>query len=251
MPVKQKFYIFLLSLFVFCSCSKDTTTGLAPVTATNDKVVGASANELLASSKYSSLVIEIQYMPGYTPDPASVNNLVSFLSNYLNKPSGIRVIQSQIATSGKSSLTVADAAAIEKTNRTAFNTSTEIAMYILIADAPYSDPSVLGISYRNTSVCLFGSVIQQNSGGVGQVNRTKLYSTVMEHEAGHLLGLVNIGTPMVSNHLDATHGNHCNNQNCLMYYTAETTDLLGFLLVGNIPTLDMNCINDLRNNGGR
>lgn len=76
-------------------------------------------------------------------------------------------------------------------------------------------------------------------------------TTVAEQEMGHLMGLVDLGSPMINNHKDATHGNHCNNQNCLMYYSLETTDLLGFLLTGSIPPLDLNCISDLHANGGR
>jgi hypothetical protein len=36
-----------------------------------------------------------------------------------------------------------------------------------------------------------------------------------------------------------------------MYYATETTDVLGFLVTGNIPALDANCINDLKVNGGK
>jgi hypothetical protein len=54
---------------------------------------------------------------------------------------------------------------------------------------------------------------------------------------------------MVTNH--KANGNHCSNQDCLMYYAAETTDILGFLVTGNIPTLDANCISDIKANGGK
>jgi len=56
---------------------------------------------------------------------------------------------------------------------------------------------------------------------------------------------------MQTNHKDAAHGNHCNNNNCLMYYTSNTRDILGILLVGNIPSLDVNCRSDLQANGGK
>jgi hypothetical protein len=36
-----------------------------------------------------------------------------------------------------------------------------------------------------------------------------------------------------------------------MHYTFATTEVLGFLLAGNIPLLDANCVADLRANGGR
>ena len=68
---------------------------------------------------------------------------------------------------------------------------------------------------------------------------------------GHILGLVDIGSPMQTNHKDAAHGNHCNNTNCLMYYASETTDVLGFLITGNVPVLDANCRADLTANGGK
>lgn len=243
--------IFISILFVV-SCSKtQVSTGLPSITPVNDRIVGASAKELLTATSYTSLNIEIQYMPGFQPDQQALNNLSAFLNTYLNKPGGITIHQAQISGSGKSSLTLNDISLIEKNNRTAYSTGSTAAIYILVADAMYSDPSVLGVAYRNTSVCLFGQTIQQNSGSIGQVNRTKLVTTVAEHEMGHLLGLVDLGSPMVTNHKDASHGNHCNNQNCLMYYASETTDLLGFLITGNVPVLDANCITDLRSNGGK
>src|SRR5207237_5065751 len=103
--------------------------------------------------------------------------------------------------------------------------------------------------YRNTSIALFGKTIHDNSGAVGQSSRTKLEATVLEHEIGHLLGLTDVGSPMQTPHKDATHGNHCDNSNCLMYYAAETTDVLGFLITGNIPSPDAHCIADMHANG--
>lgn len=110
---------------------------------------------------------------------------------------------------------------------------------------------MLGVAYRNTSLCIFGKAIQSNSGSIGQASRVKVESTVLNHEAGHILGLEDIGTPMAINHKDPSHPDHCNNSNCLMYYAAETTDILGFLITGNIPALDQNCKNDLKANGGK
>ena len=252
LPLKNSLSAILFIILFVISCSKNQgSTGLPSVNPVNDRMVGASAKELLTASNYNSLIIEIQYMPGFQPDQASLNNLSAFLNTYLNKPGGITFHQAAISASGKASLTLNEISTIEKNSRTAYSTGTTATIYILVADAMYSDPNVLGIAYRNTSVCLFGQTIQQNSGGLGQVNRTKLVTTVVEHEMGHLLGLVDLGSPMVTNHKDGAHGNHCNNQNCLMFYASETTDLLGFLITGNIPTLDPNCIADLRANGGK
>lgn len=242
--------IALCNFFAACN-KKDQITGLPAIPDENNKTTGASANELLSSSKYTSLVIEIQYMAGFQPDAAAVSNTVSFLSSLINKPGGIQVTQKQVNPSGKASLNINEIASIEKNNRVTFTNRNQLSLYILFTDAGYSDAKVLGVAYRNTSACLLGKTIHDNSGGLGQVSRTKLETTVLEHELGHLLGLVDLGSSMQANHKDAAHGNHCANTNCLMYYSSETTDILGFLITGNIPGLDANCMSDLHANGGK
>ena len=252
----RKFYLHLLVCtfftFVITGCSKkDTITGLPSINSDNNKVVGASANDLLSASKYTSVKIEIQYMPGFQPDAAAINNLVSFLNLVINKPGGISVVQTQVSSAGKSVLSLTDIATIEKNNRTVYTAGTQLGVYFLFTNGSYTESNVLGIAFRNTSLCLLGKTIHDNSGGLGQASRTKLESTVLEHEFGHILGLVDVGSPMQSNHKDAAHGSHCNNNNCLMYYASETTDILGFLITGNIPVLDANCKADITANGGK
>jgi len=246
------FYLFSFFTIIFSpGCSKDSVTGLPSINPANNKTTGASAHDFLSSGSFGSVKIEIQYMTGFQPDATSISNVTAFLNSVSNKPGGITITQQQIAAGGKSAYSINDIATIEQKNRTTFNSGNQLSVYILITDGAYTDPSVLGISYRNTSLCLFGKTVFDNSGGVGQASRTKLETTVAEHEFGHLLGLVDLGTSMQTNHKDATHGNHCNVQNCLMYYAAETTDLLGFLVTGNIPTLDSECLSDLHANGGK
>jgi len=213
--------------------------------------VGASAGDLLDNSHYQSVKIEIQYMPGYQPDAAAVDHLVALLNARLNKPGGITVIQKQIDAASTTILTQSEVTAIENKNRTVFTEGDQLGIYFLYTNGNFSTANVLGVAYKNTSMCLFGKTIQDNSGGVGQTSRTKLTATVLEHECGHILGLVNVGTAMQVNHIDAAHGHHCDNTSCLMYYASETTDILGFLLTEAIPSFDANCISDLEANGGK
>lgn len=244
--------VFFFMLFSITSCKKsDIVSNLPAINDANNKVTGASANDLLSAAKYTSVKIEIQYMPGFQPDAAAVNNLTAFLNTLLNKPGGITVVQTQIASGGKTVYSLNDIATIEKNNRTAYTSGSELGVYFLYTDGNYSEGNVLGIAYRNTSMSILGKTVHDNSGGLGQASRTKLESTVLEHEFSHILGLVDIGSSMQTNHKDAAHGNHCNNTNCLMYYASETTDILGVLLTGSIPVLDANCKADLTANGGK
>jgi len=250
MKTNIKFFLFIL-LVTGCSKSKDNYVNNPGASDFHNRAVGASANEILSASKYSSLKIEVQYMTGYPPDAGALNHLQNTLSALINKTSGISIVTKEIPASSKSVLSINDVIEIEKNNRTAFTSGSELAVCILYTNGTYSDANVLGIAYKNTSVAIFGKTIYDNSGGIGQASRTKLEATVLEHELGHLLGLVDIGSPMQTGHKDAAHGNHCNNTNCLMYYASETKDILGFLITGSIPSFDSNCRADLQANGGK
>ena len=142
-------------------------------------------------------------------------------------------------------------AILESKNRTAYNAGNSVALYVLVTDGYDTAVNTLGFAYRCTSICLFGANIFSHSGKLGQVSRDALETGVLEHELGHILGLVNIATPMVVFHQDTTHGNHCDNPKCLMYYAMETKDIFGIIGANHIPLLDSNCRNDLRANGGK
>jgi len=251
--MKTKAFLAVFLLFAIAACKKDKTTFANDPNADDlhNKAVGYSANQLLSSATYKSVKIEVQYMTGFAPDASALNHLQTVLSAYLNKPSGISIVTKEISASISTTLSVDQVRTIEEQNRTVFTTGDQLGVYFLYTNGNYTDNGVLGVAYRNTSMVLFGKKIHDNSGGIGQASRTKLEATVLEHEFGHILGLVDLGSTMQTNHKDSAHGNHCNNSNCLMYYAAETTDILGFLITGNIPSFDTNCAADLHANGGK
>jgi hypothetical protein len=247
----RSFPVLVLLFFITLSCSKtEYVNNPGGAEQLHNKPVGTSARDLLAITPYTSLKIEVQYMPGFEPDATALGHLQTTLSGILNKTSGISIVTSQIAGASNSTLNIDQVFQTERNNRAVFTSGSQISVYVLYTNGDYIDGNVLGAAYKNTSVVLFGKTIRDNSGGLGQVSRTKLEATVLEHELGHLLGLVDLGTSMQTNHKDAAHGNHCNNSNCLMHYASDTRDILGILLTGNIPSLDANCRADLHANGG-
>lgn len=246
--------IALVAIVLTHSCSKKDASFInspGKDGAAYNKPVGASSRDFLTSSHFTSLVVEIQYVSGYAPDAAALNQLQQFLTTRLNKPGGITITTKVISDPGEATLSLSRIREIEQQNRTLFNKDNQLSIYILYSNSDFTDAGTLGIAYRNSSAALMGKKIHENSGGFGQVSRTKLEATVLEHEIGHLLGLVDLGAPMQSAHKDPTHGSHCSNTQCLMYYASETTDVFGFLSRNNAPSLDAGCLADLQANEGK
>lgn len=267
-PYRRKItsgFLLFAVLLVLNACSSDNSN--APSTSVNPFAPangsfnhnlgpGASAHEFLASDTYTQLVVEIQYMDGYKPTADAISKLKTFLGDRLHKPSGISFIYTQIAPGGKTTYTLDDIAKMEENNRTNFTEGQKLAGYFLFLDGGYTEDTdkskVLGVTYRNTSVAIFEKTIQSLTAQPTDPQRYVLEATVYEHEFGHVLGLVNNGSPMQTDHEDTSHPHHCDNSNCLMNWQVESGGVVGNLFGTNpIPTLDQNCLDDLKANGGK
>ncbi len=240
----------LLFLTLFVGCGKDDEN---PSIATlNSTIV---PNDFLSGQKYSVLTIEVKYVEGFAPSPASLDNLKSFLQSRLNKPAGITFIQNSVASPGKATLAFTDIQNLEKINRSLTVKDKSLVAYIYFADSEYSENTdttkVLGAAYGNSSMVIFEKTIKALSGGVGKPSSTILESIVMDHEFGHLLGLVNNGSTMQTPHQDSANGKHCTQTDCLMNYKTESSHMIANLSGGTIPSLDVNCLADLKANGGK
>lgn len=221
----------------------------------HDRSAGASAADLLSDADFEHLVVEIQYVEGMAPEQAALDDLADFLGARLTKPGGIeiRVDDQPIGPATGTTYSAADIRALEDEHREVFTSGDTLATYLLVVDGEYEQENVLGIAYYNTSTALFGEKIQDNTGGLNQPTKARVEATVAMHEFGHIMGLVDNGTDMVTPHKDPDpgRGSHCDDDQCLMYYAVRTTGFLSSLIGSEPPSLDQNCLDDLRANGGR
>lgn len=187
-------------------------------------------------------------MPGYEPDADAIDKLTILLQKTINKPNGITVTKRGIAASGSIIMPLNTVVGLENLNRVSYTHGDVLNIHVLITNSYYIDQDILATSYWNTSICIFGKSVFEKSGGAGQVSRSVLFATLLQHEFGHLLGLIDQGSPMRSDHRDVANGAHCNNTNCLMYYNVEQ-GLVNSLKT--VPLLDAACIQDLKGNGGK
>ena len=256
MKLQKIFLLATIALLLGCSKDDDNDNLVNGVDRTpNLQATGSSARDFLTASTFNSLVIEVFYVENFRPNPQTLVNLKNFMQARLNKPGGVTIIENQIQSPGMAPYDINEIAQLESAIRTKYNAGNILTLYMFFADGGTTNDTdtqfTLGSAYRNTSFVMYESSIQNLSGGVGEPSRVNLETTVIQHELGHLLGLVNLGTPMQTNHEDSAHPKHCTNENCLMYWEAEGSGLLEMMVGGNVPQLDANCLADLQANGGK
>lgn len=220
---------------------------------------GSSAELFLEGDQYSSLQVEIDYMPGHEPTQDGLDSLRTFLEQRLNKQNISFRSPSQIESGGQDSYTASDIRTIEENNRDHLTESegSTLQVYFLVVDGEYSDgqgggSNVLGVAYWNTSVAFFGQTIEDVSSGVGAPSEEKIEGTVFRHEFGHNMGLTGNGSPHPSGQSNHQSGDsHCSVDGCLMEPAVETGNFFTNTFDGDIPNLDPLCIEDLQANGGK
>lgn len=249
---------FLFLLFLSCSSETDveqeTTNTISNVN--NRQQTGSSANDLLSDKKFTKTIVEVAYIKGFKPTEIALTNFKSFISNRTFKSSGVEFLFKEIPQTGKSVYSLNDIVNIEKANRENYNTNSTIAVWVLFVNGKSENDTnsnaTLGSAYWNTSFVIYEETIRNLSDNAFEPERSVLETSVINHEFGHLLGLTNLGTNLQSDHEDSNNPNHCNVENCLMYYTIESSQGIGNMInVGQAPELDAQCLADLRANGGK
>ena len=243
--------ITLLLLLTSCDSGSLTDTDGNEFSFNHEINPGQSATEFLTDEEFERLIVQVQYMQGFEPTQNAINNLESFLTERLNKSSITIMEPEEIPAAGQSSYTANEVRDLEREYRSQFSSENQIAAYFIILDGEFSESNVLGIAHFNTSMALFGPKFDEVSSGIGTPSKETVETIVMRHEFGHIMGLVNNGVEMQTNHQDTENGRHCDDDQCLMYYAFRNADLFGNIFGGSIPELDENCITDLQAAGGK
>jgi len=284
--------ILLLFLFIGLTACKKSDNEPVMTTPEIDKTAnllttGASANDILSNAEFDKLLIEIGYVNGFRPTASAMAEFVDFLRLHTFKQN-IELVYNEVPATGKSVLTLDEVADLETENRTAYNSEGTLAIYIFFADAPSDEDDeqaglfTLGAVYRNTSMVIYESTVRRLAANSILISFSDVELATLNHEFGHLFGLVNIGTNPVNNHEDSEAPNHCNVEGCLMRAELQfrqssgnkaalkssknkitsSCTLNGKTIMNmlekstskglvEIPPLDAECILDLQGNGGR
>ncbi|CAM4261612.1 hypothetical protein ZORO111903_10175 [Zobellia roscoffensis] len=231
-----------LSLVFLFGCSSDDSIvsqerETAQAKEASLKSAGASAKDLLSNDTFSKLLIEIAYVDGFKPTDEAIEGFTSYLKERTFKEE-IELKYTKLASPDEESLTLEEIAELESDNRTVYNDGSTLGLYIYFADAPAEGDEeeeglvTLGAVYRNTSMIIHEVTARKLADQSFFITDADVENSTLNHEFGHLFGLVNLGTAPVNDHEDIerdadgkpvldkdgnTNGNnHCSIEGCLM-----------------------------------
>lgn len=253
-----KLLLVVIAFLAVISCKKDDGEPPIDPKAENRKSLGVSAEDLLSEDIYDRITIELVYAPSYRPTDIAINEFRNFLNARLNKSGGINIIETVIEAPSGAPFNIEEIRAIEDEHRVHYTDDTTIAVYIFFSNGVSTNDTntsvTLGTAYRNTSIVVYEKTVRDIALNNPNIELHDLELNTLEHEFGHILGLVNIQDDDIhTNHEDAAHLKHCVIEDCLMYF--ESTD--GLRLAerlakrGAVPSFDPLCIADLQAKGGK
>lgn len=260
--IRLKPYLFALFLILVASCSRDDGNDTAEEE--REQILGSAARDFLTDEEFTSIQLEIGYVQGFRPTETSIEELVDFLLKHCHKPEDVTITYTVVPPmSADATLSTDQVRTIESDNRTVYNNGSELGVWVFFAgnssERDEGNSVVLGTAYSNTSCVVYQKTIQDINNTITGGSISRIESTALQHEFGHLFGLVNLGTDMVIGHQDTVTddegntapGSHCNVEGCLMYFQTVTNLFSMALGSGPIADLDELCVNDLRANGGK
>lgn len=222
---KIGFYVLVLSVLLPTACSKNSDNGpeSVPIDKTaNLKGTGESANDILSNDNFDKLIIEIGYVTGFRPTDEAMANIVEFFLKVRTFKEDIELIYNVLPSPNEEKLSLEKIAQLEGEHRTAYNQGSTLAVYMYFADAPAEEDDedkglvTLGAVYRNTSMVIHETTVRKFAGKSPFITNADVEVATINHELGHLFGLVDLGTAEVNHHEDLESPNHCNVEGCLL-----------------------------------
>jgi hypothetical protein len=202
----------------------------------NHGVPGGLALACLDDSKYTKMVVEIDYEAGFKPETTTTEMLVDRLKQVCEKPRGIEV-QFQVTEFNHdgtwTAQDVRDKGWESKSEEP--RESSTLTWQILFPSNTYEDDNVLGVAVDASTIAIFGESVDDAAGLFNRPSAEEVENSVVVHEVGHLLGLVNLVYTSPADHEDSDNKGHSSNEDSVMYWAINSRSV-GSFISGDLPT---------------
>jgi len=215
-----------------------------PENVDDDAAIGANTY-LYLNRRIPKLIVEIDAVAGYEPAPSALRLLRTRLGQVVDKPGGIDFLPVKtIPHTEDGDANNSFMENTEKRYRTHHSSASAIVLYVLYTDGDTG--GVIGAAYSSSAYAVFKQAIA--SAATPLVTAEEIEDSVIVHEAGHVLALVDIGYQSPRNHEDPQHPGHSKNPRSVMYWAVDNVGVVGLLGGSTRPptAFDSDDIADLR-----
>lgn len=207
--------------------------------------VGAFARTILRPQPATQVVLEVFQMSGAAPRQNTIDHVLSTLRQVTGKTVNLSGPITVPSRSG--AISQADIQAMADTHGKAEQGGGQAVIHLLFIHGEFEgDDSVLGIAVRGDTAAIMSD--QVNSAGTPIASASRIEDAVTMHEAGHLLGLVDIARN--TGRADPDHPGHSKNRDSVMFWAVES-DIVSQVLGGpppvNFDSADLADLAALRN----
>lgn len=209
--------------------------------------------KILRDNACTQWIIEIDHVSGQAPDPEALELLKTRMNSLVHKDS-ITITISDRNLQGQDTWTEAELRNLESETRDHQTGGSTITTHVLYVDGELAGkPTVVGFAAGSRYVVIFKENIRDATSDIlVRTTASQFEQSVLVHEFGHIIGLVNNGIPMQTDHEDDDHPGHSDNQNSVMWWQIERTSALDLFGDGATPTrFDANDRADVCAAGGK
>ena len=183
----------------------------------------------LQSSKFTNMMIEIDYTEGYEPQSQTLSTLKSRIESVCDKPGGVTIKTTQTDFGHGDSWSADDVREIgRETRETQPQDGSTLRWHLLFPNGSYETNGVLGVAVDASTAAIFLDDVRDAEGPFSRPSAEAIENAVTVHEVGHLLGLVNLVYTSPAAHEDSGHPGHSNNEDSVMYWAIESGDFTSF-----------------------
>ena len=187
------------------------------------------------TDSYTELIIEIDFESGYKPETSSTDLLTQRISEVCSFSQGISTEFTETNFADVGTWSADDVREQGWDNKNADPTVGKTLRWQLIFPAEsYEDDSVLGVAVDASTIAIFGESVDGAAGFFNRPSAEEVENSVMVHEVGHLLGLVNLVYTSPVDHESADKPGHSDNDDSVMYWAIESMSV-GSFISGDLP----------------
>jgi hypothetical protein len=191
--------------------------------------VGSFAPDVLRPDRSQRVVLELHAVDGATPSQGVLDHLTTLVGAVTGK--AVLVGSAGVPPGEERDWTPGELVDLADGGTVYFQGAGDAVLRLLFVHGTLQgDDSVLGVALRGDVAAIFVDRIESAAGLLGSSDRVA--RSVITHEIGHLLGLVDLH--LATGREDPEHPGHSTNPNSVMYWAVES-DLIGQLLGANPP----------------